>query len=201
MPSKDLPVGFLLHQNSIPQFELWMELSDTLARQGTPSTTYFLFESVLLLELLKSPARPHQHLTACSLAVREQAVTVPEFVLPTGLPSLGRMIALCRPFQHFASHYDRQVTSCLDKTLPVGESRELHVAISESTHTHSALAEALRLVYGLNAQTDHRITLSLNPGQRIVLCEDPLTSERFRQLDEQDRILSNVPENVPKLIF
>jgi len=199
--AKEIPVGFFLHQNSLSQFELWKELSDTLAREGTPSYTYFLFESVLLLELLPEVPVPGKHLTACSLAIREQAVAVADSVMPAGLPSLSQTIAHCRPFFHLSSHYQNQISTCLDDTTPQGDSQQLHVALAESTHTHSTLAEALRLAYGLHVQSDHRLTLSLNSGQSTVLREDPITAQRYRELEEAGRILSNPPDNTPRIIF
>jgi len=191
------PSAFILHQNASDQLELWLDLQSAIPEHQA-AYTYFLHDSVMLLDLLRDRGferPPQSHMMACSLALREHAVTPEDYVLPSGLPSLGRMIDSCSPVHHFSSHYPKLISESLAAPEQEDVSHTLHLQVHPSVRQIPLLTEALRIVYGVTLQTDIQITLGMSEGQKTVMLEDPLCGNRLRELVSMDRFCSNPPEH------
>ncbi len=185
------------------QLELWLDLQAAIP-DNQSAYTYFLHDSVMLLDLLRDQGftrLPQSHLMACSLALREHAVTPADYVLPSGLPSLGRMLVSCSPIHHFSHHYPKSISESLACPANLETTHHLHLQLTPSANSIPLLTEALRIVYGIAQQTEIQITLGMNPGQETVLREDPLCGTRLRELVSMGRFCSNPPEQAHIINF
>jgi len=197
------PSAFILHQNATDQLDLWLDLQSAIP-ENQAAYTYFLHDSVLLLDTLRERdfKRPQQsHLMACSLALREHAVGPEDYVLPSGLPSLGRMMDSCSPVHHFCSHYPKLISESLAAPESDSTTHHLHLQVHASARSVSLLTEALRIVYGVTQQTEIMITLGMSEGQKTVMLEDPLCGNRLRELVSMNRFCSNPPEQALLMYF
>ncbi|MEM1158513.1 MAG: hypothetical protein AAF649_01605 [Verrucomicrobiota bacterium] len=201
--SSEYPSAFILHQHALDQLELWLDLQSAIPEDQT-AYTYFLHDSVLLLDSLyeRGFQRPLQsHIMACSLALREHAVTPQDYVLPSGLPSLGRMVDSCSPVHHFSSHYPQLISESLAAPEADNISHRLHLQVHSSTRGVLVLTEAVRIVYGITQQTEILMTLGMNEGQKTVMLEDPLCSKRLEELVRMERFCSNPPAHTQLILF
>ncbi len=197
------PSAFILHQNATDQLDLWLDLQAAIP-ENQAAYTYFLHDRVMLLDLLRErefERPPQSHMMACSLALREHAVTPEDYVLPSGLPSLGRMIDSCSPVHHFCSHYPKLISESLAAPEEDGASHVLHLQVHPSVRNIPLLTEALRVVYGVSQQTEIQLTLGMSEGQKTVMLEDPLCGNRLRELVSMDRFCSNPPEHAHLIYF
>ncbi|MEM6884497.1 MAG: hypothetical protein AAF571_05645 [Verrucomicrobiota bacterium] len=197
------PSAFILHQNATELLDLWLDLQSAIP-EDQAAYTYFLHDSVMLLDLLRGrefTRSPQSHMMACSLALREHAVTPEDYVLPSGLPSLGRMIDSCSPVHHLCSHYPKLISESLAAPVATDTTHVLHLQVHPSARSIPLLTEALRVVYGVTQQTEIQMTLGMNEGQKTVMLEDPLCGNRLRELVSIDRFCSNPPEHAQLIYF
>lgn len=197
------PSGFILHQNETDQLDLWLDLQAAIP-DNQAAYTYFLHDSVMLLDLLRERGfeRPAQsHMMACSLALREHAVSPEDYVLPSGLPSLGRMLVSCSPIHHFGSHYDKHMSESLAVSEAADPEHALHLQVHPSARSIPLLTEAVRIVYGISQQTEILFTLGMNEGQRTVMQEDPLCGKRLQELVSMNRFCFTPPQHAHVIIF